>query len=173
MLYNSVSRQGHKVKYTLTGLKKKLDSLLNSRLVEDFNAAFRIVTSTYLSFSIILITTTLLQIQESISTNSWSVVGRSITTIFTALFWFFLLCDTGEELTSQFQSISYLIYDSPWYDFPLNLQKYYPMMLAIAQKPIYLQGIGNRCTRKTFKRVYYYFFSVIIKFLIFRLLSIL
>lgn len=92
--------------------------------------------------------------QQSAIGSSWSVLGRSLSTLIIALFYLFVLCDTGEELTNRFQSIGDSIYNCSWNTFPNEFQKCVPTMLAVAQKPIYLQGMGRFCcTRRTFKLV--------------------
>lgn len=71
-----------------------------------------------------------------------------------AFVWIFIICDVGNEVTTHFSSIDDAIYECAWYKLPLNLKKYIPFMMMIAQKPIYIQSMGYiRCTRETFRMV--------------------
>lgn len=76
-----------------------------------------------------------------------------------SLVWLYLICYFGSEVASHFQSIAVTIYQCDWYLFPLNMQKWLPMTLALAQKPIYICQFGQiHCTREIFKRVCFYDF---------------
>lgn len=81
-------------------------------------------------------------------------MGRSLNNLVLTLVWLYLMCNAGEEVTNHFLEISNLIYKCPWDELPIKLQRYIPHMIAVAQRPVYIEGMGNlRCTRETFKMV--------------------
>lgn len=64
------------------------------------------------------------------------------------------MCNAGEKLTNGFLKVGDLIYDCPWHRLPIKLRKYIPCIIAVSQRPVYIQGYGNiKCTRETFKSV--------------------
>lgn len=85
---------------------------------------------------------------------NWPLLERYLLFMFANFGWLYIMCDVGDDVTTCFGHISDAIYDCPWHKLPVNLRKYFPSMILIAQKPIYIQGMGNiRCTRETFKVV--------------------
>lgn len=74
------------------------------------------------------------------------------------MFWsfmvIFLLCNYGEQVTSEIEEIHDNLYDCDWYLFPIKEQRMMQLILVTAQQPINLQGFGNiLLTRDTFKKV--------------------
>lgn len=68
---------------------------------------------------------------------------------------FYYICKFGDEVTHRFQNIAHSIYNCPWHEMPLKMTKHFPMLIAIAQHPIYLYGSFNiRCIRETFQKVW-------------------
>lgn len=91
---------------------------------------------------------------QSFFDGNLSVIGRSMSTLVITLIWLYLLCNAGEEVTNRFLEISDSIYECPWNNLPHKLRKYIPRIIAVAQRPVYMQGMGNiRCTRETYKTV--------------------
>lgn len=65
-----------------------------------------------------------------------------------------MFCHYGENVTSQFDTINYAIYDCDWYLFPNEVQRILPTVMMSTQKQMVLRGLGNVvCTREAFKRV--------------------
>lgn len=47
-----------------------------------------------------------------------------------------------------------VVYDTDWYLYPTELQKYEILMLAVIREPIVIDGLFSMsCSRETFKRV--------------------
>lgn len=60
----------------------------------------------------------------------------------------------GDDVTIGFRTVHDSIWECTWYELPLQSQKLFPMMLAAAQKPVYIEGYMNtRCTREAVKKV--------------------
>lgn len=79
------------------------------------------------------------------------IIWRSLTSLLTALAWLYWLCNTGEEITMRFKGVGDLIYEGPWQHLPFAKQKYLQRMLIVAQKPVFLRGIGKLvCSRGAF-----------------------
>lgn len=66
----------------------------------------------------------------------------------------FILCETGERLTAQFNKDDTGILQWNWYTFPLDIQKILPIILSDTQNPFIMRGFGGvACTRESFKSV--------------------
>lgn len=66
----------------------------------------------------------------------------------------FVLCIFGDETTTKFEEIHLAIGKCKWNEFPIEIQKLLPLVLRVAQEPIYLGGYMNvRCTRPFMKEV--------------------
>lgn len=65
-----------------------------------------------------------------------------------------MLCNNGEEVNTTYDNISSALYLTPWYLYPDEIRKFFPVILNFAQKDVRLQGAGGlTCTRDTFKQV--------------------
>ncbi|XP_055296830.1 odorant receptor 22c-like [Sitodiplosis mosellana] len=70
------------------------------------------------------------------------------------IFWLYLFCHFGDQLTESFGNVDNAFYQLSWYELPLDMQKCIPMAISLAQKEIYLQGFGSiNCTKDTFKKI--------------------
>lgn len=57
-------------------------------------------------------------------------------------------------MTQHFDDLSDALYEITWYAMPLRMQKRFPLMISVAQRKVYLRGMGNvRCTRQMFMKV--------------------
>lgn len=66
----------------------------------------------------------------------------------------FTICYFGDEVTTHFDAVNESINQCAWYSFPLKIQKNMPMMIRLAQKPVYIGTFAEiHCTRETFKTV--------------------
>lgn len=64
------------------------------------------------------------------------------------------ICEYGHRVTESYQEISDCLYECPWYEMPLKVKKCFPIMMAVAQRPIYIYGCLNiRCIRVTYRKV--------------------
>lgn len=64
-----------------------------------------------------------------------------------ALFWssFFILllyCVFGKVASSSYENISIYLYEANWVELPLELQKYFVVLIANAQRPLFYHGFG-------------------------------
>lgn len=66
-----------------------------------------------------------------------------------------VLCMFGDRTASHFEGIhNMMCMQLRWNEFPLGIQKYFPMMLLVMTKPVYVQGyMAVNCTREFMKRV--------------------
>lgn len=67
----------------------------------------------------------------------------------------YMFCHFGSQVTHRFEDVADAIYQLEWYRLPLDSQKHLPMMLAMAQKKIYLRAFGRNihCSRGVFAKV--------------------
>lgn len=56
--------------------------------------------------------------------------------------WMFLHCFLGKMVTDRYDELSNDLYQSKWYNLPVELQKYFILMLANTQKPLFFDGLG-------------------------------
>lgn len=69
------------------------------------------------------------------------------------MFWLYLLCHFGNDLTQNFEGIGTAAFYIEWYLMPLDAQKCMPMILGSAQNNVYLCGLAGTLVRgKTSKR---------------------
>lgn len=65
----------------------------------------------------------------------------------------FIICDASEHVTHRFEEID-LYNQCKWYEFPSNVRRSMPIIIANTQRPIVISAFGNiLCTRETFKMV--------------------
>lgn len=65
-----------------------------------------------------------------------------ILTIVTGTGNIFLYCFVGSLTTTMFRRYADLSYESLWYKFPVDLQKYSLLIIVDAQRPRIFDGIG-------------------------------
>lgn len=74
--------------------------------------------------------------------------------VIASMFPIFLFCHFGGKITEQFEEIGNAAYQLEWYRLPLDMQKHLQIVIALAQKPIYIRGFGDtRTTHSVFKKV--------------------
>lgn len=70
------------------------------------------------------------------------------------ILWLFLLCHFGSHLTEQFDHFGDAVYQLDWYMLSLEQQKLLPTLLALINKPVFLEGYGGiQCTWQLFTKV--------------------
>lgn len=63
----------------------------------------------------------------------------------------YLYCFAGAIFTSNCQMFADILFDSNWFEIPNHLQKYFIVMIAQTQRPMYLEGYGLiRLSMETF-----------------------
>lgn len=68
-----------------------------------------------------------------------------------------MFCHFCGNVTDRFENVSDAIYNLQWYDLPLEMQKDLQIMMAVAQKRIYIRGYGDtRSTHSVFKKVIFF-----------------
>lgn len=66
----------------------------------------------------------------------------------------YLYCYYGKHATDSYASYADCLFNSKWLALPVNLQKYYILMIAHAQKPLFYQGYGIvKLDLETFSKV--------------------
>lgn len=66
----------------------------------------------------------------------------------------FCFCYLGNRITTKQMEISEAIYDVPWYDFPMEIQKYIKPIMMRSQKPFILTGYSlTNLSLQSFKEV--------------------
>lgn len=88
---------------------------------------------------------------------------RPLTLVFWSFVGFFLLCNFGEQVSKQLDTITDAISECEWYSFPIEVQKMSLTVMTATQKPLIFSGFSNiRLTRDTFKKVKYLLLTFII-----------
>lgn len=82
-------------------------------------------------------------------------------TIFCLVYWTFVItfifCESGEQVTSEFDEFHDRLCQLNWYEYPYDLQRMFIIILINAQRPETIQGFGNTvCSRELFKMVSVY-----------------
>lgn len=78
----------------------------------------------------------------------------SILAVLCAVVWTFLYCYFATHATDRLTKIGNNIYESSWYEFPINIQKYLILIIIRSQNPIYFTGLGLlNCTLESFGKV--------------------
>lgn len=54
----------------------------------------------------------------------------------------FLFCLFGKLSTEKFERMSNCLYDSKWNKLPIELQKFYVIIIGVAQRPLHYHGFG-------------------------------
>lgn len=56
--------------------------------------------------------------------------------------WMFLHCYLGVLVTDKYEQFSEHLYEVEWFTLPPGMQKYFILMLANTQKPLFFDGLG-------------------------------
>lgn len=66
----------------------------------------------------------------------------------------FIACELSHQLIETFEKIEFTIEQFVWYEFPNEIKRLLPMIIAYAQEPVSLQCFGSiYCSREVFKHV--------------------
>lgn len=60
--------------------------------------------------------------------------------LFTAILVLFLHCFFGKIVTDSFSKMADSLFEANWKDLPVELQKYFILMIGNAQRPLYYYG---------------------------------
>lgn len=83
-----------------------------------------------------------------------------MVTIFITITTWYVFCHFGDRVT-HFEAISTEVYQLNWYMLPLDVQKHLPMVIALAQKRVYVRGFADtRSTQEVFMKVKWSFSKV-------------
>ena len=64
------------------------------------------------------------------------------------------LCMIGDTVTTKFSNIDATLCACSLNEFPSEIRKMFPMVLAMTQKPVHIEGFMNvQCTREVLKKV--------------------
>lgn len=76
-----------------------------------------------------------------VTSNMFTVVLITIAMMFSGLN-LFVYSYFGHEANENHMEISDCFYQSDWYNLPLYLEKYFVIIIANAQRPLYYHGFG-------------------------------
>lgn len=66
----------------------------------------------------------------------------------------FLYCFFGNKLTDDLLSMNDLVYESEWYHYPVQTQRYLILIMARAQQPFYISAYNVMpCTLENYGKV--------------------
>lgn len=86
--------------------------------------------------------------------KKWIDVFRMCVLIGAVAFYICVLCLIGDNVTTRYQEVNEALWSCPWLEFPHKIQKTFPLILSLTQKPIYMEGFMNvRCTREVMNAV--------------------
>lgn len=78
----------------------------------------------------------------------------SITEIFTVMPFLLLMCHFGENVTIAFEKVDETTCNIQWYLGPLELQRHFVMIQAMAQRPVHFQSVmSHTCSHASFQSV--------------------
>lgn len=79
-----------------------------------------------------------------------------------SLFWPFLMCFFANRTTDEIANTGYTAFESDWYDYPVDVQKYLVLIIARSQKPAFFDGLYFiDCTLESFGNVWHRQYSEI------------
>lgn len=82
------------------------------------------------------------------------MVGFHIVAIFSSMVWPSLFSYYATFVTNRIASVGYAAYDSNWFEYPLELQKYFVLIIARSKQSSYFMGFGLiQCTLEVFGQV--------------------
>ena len=85
--------------------------------------------------------------------NRLDVLRLIIMLLFVVVYIVFL-CLVGDTATTHFECVNTSLWSCSLNEFPIEIQKTLPMILAATQNPVYMEGFMNvRCTREVLKLV--------------------
>lgn len=91
-------------------------------------------------------------LEQVIYENNWPAFERYSVFIVISCVWLGILCNVGDETTTHFLKIADEMHACPWHDLPDKLKQYFSYMITMAQKPVYIQGMGQNAHAKHSKR---------------------
>lgn len=66
----------------------------------------------------------------------------------------YVICHFGDYLEQDFRRVGNEFYEISWYNLPVNLQKDWPFLIAMAQQETGLRGFGKICfNREMFMKI--------------------
>lgn len=78
----------------------------------------------------------------------------SITEISTVMPFLLLMCHFGEKVTIAFEKVDETAWNTQWYLAPLELQRQFVMIHAMAQRPVHFRSVmSHTCSYESFKSV--------------------
>lgn len=69
-------------------------------------------------------------------------IGYLIFVLFARMLYLFLYCYFGKLTTDNYKDMAYSLYECNWQDLPVNLQKYFILMIGNASIPVEYNGFG-------------------------------
>lgn len=60
----------------------------------------------------------------------------------TNILWIYFHCLLGKLVTDRFEQLPNHLFHSKWYELPNKLQKYFILLLANTQEPLFFDGLG-------------------------------
>lgn len=81
----------------------------------------------------------------------------------------FVYCFFGKVATESFATMADSLYEANWQNLPIELQKYFILMIANANRPLYYHGFNIAILNlETFSKVFILFFLTYSFFLFFK-----
>lgn len=81
-------------------------------------------------------------------------ISQQIISIVVVLCPLYFFCHIGNTVTQRFEDVGNTVYKLSWHLLPPQVQRDLPMVIAIAQKDVFIRGFANiHCTREVFKKV--------------------
>lgn len=88
------------------------------------------------------------------SSFDWVMLTFHLICLISSMCWPFLFCYYSSLVTEQTSSISDIAYNTNWYEYPPEYQKYMILIIARSQELTYFTGFNLiRCSLETFGKV--------------------
>lgn len=93
---------------------------------------------------------------------------RTLILVLWAFGCYFLLCECGEMVTSQFEELNGVLGECSWDLFSVEMRKMFIVIAANSQRPVSIRGYGNiMFARRSFKTVCIDIYTIGTKFSLF------
>lgn len=89
------------------------------------------------------------------------MIAFHILAIFSSLIWPYLFSHYATFATERISHLGDAVYNTDWFDFPIDLQKCFVLIMAKSQEDVHFTGLNLvGCTLEIFGKVFDFYFHV-------------
>lgn len=91
---------------------------------------------------------------QSKATPNSMIIVTLLSEMFSSIIFILIFCEVGEKVSQMFVEIDREIIHIQWFWFPIEVQRYFVIILSFGQKTVCLNGFGSISgSREVFKHV--------------------